>query len=359
MTGNRVTEEILNEARDAYLRKGDVCVRRDCLEAAIERAFAFAAAQPSEDEVERDRLETEINELENSFGHGPFQDGQTRDRLKVLKDRLAALSPRQQAETKPLQADCTKLLPGGKLDDATYQQIEEALDRADAPCRAKDGKWLSLAERVSTLQTRPQAGMISADRACEILQSLIDRYEEAPDLIVTLGIPEAIATIRKEAGERPQAEGTGHVPTMSLSLNGAECLARDLGGEKWTYATQNPRDNAEVWGAHRHKLAVLERTDDPAKADMLALYLVNVSPANIIKFGVYCRTIQAALAASRRDYAEAVDVLRDVKNPADDACLADHPDAYVPRLTRCGPNMGVFRRARALVAAADAKGGQG
>lgn len=49
-----------------------------------------------------------------------------------------------------LTCDFAQSLPGGKLDDSTYEKIETALDRADAPCM-KDGKWLSLHERIAAL----------------------------------------------------------------------------------------------------------------------------------------------------------------------------------------------------------------
>jgi hypothetical protein len=49
-----------------------------------------------------------------------------------------------------LTADFVRSLPGGKLDDSTYEAIEDALDRAEAPCTL-DGRWLTLAERVDAL----------------------------------------------------------------------------------------------------------------------------------------------------------------------------------------------------------------
>jgi hypothetical protein len=67
----------------------------------------------------------------------------TEDALRAAV-QAALLSP------PPLTADFTRSMPGGRLDDSTYEAIEEALDRADAPCR--DGaRWLTLAERVARL----------------------------------------------------------------------------------------------------------------------------------------------------------------------------------------------------------------
>jgi len=53
-----------------------------------------------------------------------------------------------------LTADFTRALPGGKLDDSEYEQIEFALDMADAPIQAEGGRWLTLAERVAALGAR-------------------------------------------------------------------------------------------------------------------------------------------------------------------------------------------------------------
>lgn len=74
----------------------------------------------------------------------------------AVKDRFYA-NPRWFTHWMPLPpapcaltADFTQVLPGGKLDDATYEKIEDALDRADAPCRLA-GRWLTLPERVTAL----------------------------------------------------------------------------------------------------------------------------------------------------------------------------------------------------------------
>lgn len=58
----------------------------------------------------------------------------------------------EQQTTAPLTADFVRALPGGKLDDATYEAIEAALDRVEAPCRSADGtRWLTLPQRVLAL----------------------------------------------------------------------------------------------------------------------------------------------------------------------------------------------------------------
>ncbi|MGY3393404.1 hypothetical protein ACVWW6_005995 [Bradyrhizobium sp. USDA 3311] len=70
------------------------------------------------------------------------------------------------AATTELTCEFAQMLPGGKLDDSTYEKIETALDNADAPC-TKDGKWLSLHERIAALtSTEPQTvGII--ERLCK------------------------------------------------------------------------------------------------------------------------------------------------------------------------------------------------
>src|SRR5690606_27885055 len=37
------------------------------------------------------------------------------------------------------------------VDDSTFSEIEDALDRLNAPARAADGRWLKLTERISAL----------------------------------------------------------------------------------------------------------------------------------------------------------------------------------------------------------------
>lgn len=55
-----------------------------------------------------------------------------------------------------LTADFTRSLPGGKLDDSTYEAIESALDRSGSPI--KDGpRWLTLPERVDALFAEHEA----------------------------------------------------------------------------------------------------------------------------------------------------------------------------------------------------------
>jgi hypothetical protein len=74
----------------------------------------------------------------------------------------AGPAQQSQADNSPqaapeLTATCQKLLPGGIIDDATYAEIEDALDRADAPATV-GGRWLKLHERIAALTAeRPAA----------------------------------------------------------------------------------------------------------------------------------------------------------------------------------------------------------
>jgi hypothetical protein len=73
--------------------------------------------------------------------------------------------------TPELTATCQKLLPGGIVDDATYAEIEDALDRAEAPSIV-GGRWLKLHERIAALtaertaaSAEPQSQAVSAPLA--------------------------------------------------------------------------------------------------------------------------------------------------------------------------------------------------
>lgn len=73
-----------------------------------------------------------------------------------LRELNAALATREEApaEAGELVADFTRSHPSG-LDDSTYEQIEDALDRADAPINGPDGKFLTLAQRVEAIRAQP------------------------------------------------------------------------------------------------------------------------------------------------------------------------------------------------------------
>lgn len=86
------------------------------------------------------------------------------DKLKALcspaaeampdSERLTQLVRAGQEMSAALAADFTQALPDGKLDDSTYEKIEEVLDQLDAPCRDENGEWLSLYERMDQLREK-------------------------------------------------------------------------------------------------------------------------------------------------------------------------------------------------------------
>jgi len=97
--------------------------------------------------------------------------------------RLSAaptISPRAE-----LTADFVQTLPGGKLDDATYDKVESALDRLDAPCQAEDGRWLSLHERVDALASpRGRGEGLEREAAVKVAQSIFlagERFAEGSE----------------------------------------------------------------------------------------------------------------------------------------------------------------------------------
>lgn len=60
--------------------------------------------------------------------------------------------PQSTPATDDLVPTMQRALPGGAIDDSTFDAIETALDRVDAPCRSPDGtRWLTLPERVLAL----------------------------------------------------------------------------------------------------------------------------------------------------------------------------------------------------------------
>jgi hypothetical protein len=68
----------------------------------------------------------------------------------LARKALAALST-PSPERAELTADFAKAFPGGAVDNSTFEAIESALDKADAPCQGPDGRWLTLPERIAAL----------------------------------------------------------------------------------------------------------------------------------------------------------------------------------------------------------------
>ncbi|ATC34078.1 hypothetical protein CA606_18050 [Caulobacter vibrioides] len=68
-----------------------------------------------------------------------------------------------------IDPDIARGLPGGQVDLATYEAIEEALDKANAPVTA-NGKFLTLAERVAAMAAHVERLAEAAKAAVAALQ---------------------------------------------------------------------------------------------------------------------------------------------------------------------------------------------
>jgi hypothetical protein len=116
-----------------------------------------------------------------------------------IRSRVVYAQPQTAPE---LTATCQKLLPGGIIDDATYAEIEDALDRADAPATV-GGRWLKLHERIAALTAeRPAA---SAEP-----QSQADSSPQAARPVDLEAIAEIVQSER--------AAGSGHYDTAQKLL---------------------------------------------------------------------------------------------------------------------------------------------
>lgn len=110
---------------------------------------ATLKAQRDAARTDADRLAKMCNTFVQYFSNGaPLAIART---VHEAIDALAAHAAQPASEpmvTDGLIMDFQRSLPGGTLDDATYDAIETALDQADAPCTGADGRWLKLHERV-------------------------------------------------------------------------------------------------------------------------------------------------------------------------------------------------------------------
>lgn len=71
-----------------------------------------------------------------------------------------------------LTATCTKLLPGGIIDDSTYSQIEDALDAIDAPMTGDGGRYLTISERIAALNhSKSDALKSAAEKALNYIEN--------------------------------------------------------------------------------------------------------------------------------------------------------------------------------------------
>jgi hypothetical protein len=68
-----------------------VLVCESCVLTHLAGLFVIADAATRRADLRRENLENERNDLLNSFGDGPFRDGQTRDRLRAVEAELREL----------------------------------------------------------------------------------------------------------------------------------------------------------------------------------------------------------------------------------------------------------------------------
>jgi len=339
MTGNRVTEAMIELADKAFndaVGKTELAPWPTMTErwtAALEAAFA--AAQPSEDEVER-----------------------------VARAIWAA-------------QDAGSWLYG--------REDEKELCRAEA--RAA----------IAALSPRPQAGMISADRACEIVETPFKNI--AREWMYHEVIAKIVSTIRKEAGERPQAEvRSDDCYLTNLIAERDATIARlradldpfdakleidDLRKQRDALYANNKKKQLNIQRLYKQiadltsdyeasaantldlacKLTIAE---DDAKELRVKLTQSGHEMADLRRTIDHFATLRAEfdqlvgvledrnadLAASRRDYAEAVETLKLTLTPLGLFCNASIPEVTLKFLP-------VLGKVSAIVAAADAKGGQG
>jgi hypothetical protein len=100
----------------------------------------------------------------------------------------------------------------------TWEDAKDVIENIDCVALAK----------AAALSPRPQAGMISADRACAAIECAIEAFHASEKMTLKEAIDEAISTIRKE--ECPQAEGEDKQARID-DLELADRRAADLEGK--------------------------------------------------------------------------------------------------------------------------------
>lgn len=145
-----------------------------------------------------------------------------------------------------LSADMLRSLPGGQMDDSTFEAVETALDQAAAPMREGEaGRWLTLPERVAALAA---AGATSVEPGATyqarvkgwllecfgpvIAGDLVERgdrfIEEALELLQSADYPpERVAALTAYVWGRPKGEPSQEVGGVMVTL-AAYCWAHGL-----------------------------------------------------------------------------------------------------------------------------------
>jgi hypothetical protein len=183
----REVEELKRDAWGPAIVRSSVALRDraeaaesklSALEAELERAhFVLRAVRLSEvDDTDRQWASGAAKAIFGNDGTADPND------LQAVAERVALLHPTVPVETKPLTADFARSLPGGKLDDSEYEEIESALDKADAPCQDRSGKWLTLAQRVAALSVAPPSQGMEPDmrKVVEALKPFAQAYLKFP-----------------------------------------------------------------------------------------------------------------------------------------------------------------------------------
>ncbi len=167
--------------------------------------------------------------------------------LSAYRTALSTAPAQPSSGEVALSVGFARALPGGIVDNSTFEAIETALDLADAP--SFDGKWLTLPERIErlaalappasqseagecgTFQARVQPWMMACFGA-EISRDHIERnhrfLEEALELVQANGCTasEAHQLVDYTFG-RPIGEPVQEVGGVMVTL-AALCLASDL-----------------------------------------------------------------------------------------------------------------------------------
>lgn len=121
--------------------------------------------------------------------HDMFTVGDLR---RAARLRQALINARQT----DLTCEMTKSLPGGQLDDTTFEAIETALDKVGAPLTA-DARWLTLPERVEALANLGS----DVERLVQRAAAEIKGGVNAPT-VIRAAIHAGIAAFRSEAGSK-------------------------------------------------------------------------------------------------------------------------------------------------------------
>jgi hypothetical protein len=362
MTGNRVPKsQLLALWREHGGRLYGPHVEHAVIEEEALYRFveaAFAAAQPSEDEVER-QCDEIIKLADETIATDPKDDVVIE--LACAAKRIAALSPRPRAglTLHDLRSVIDSIVvgelaeifntgaPGRSYSEAIVDVLWPRIESYVTRPQAEDRSWFwkivdrdglgnvasdeesairELVKRAERTEPRPQAGMISTDRACEIVGAA---------LAGTLGpfapkqdIEQAISTIRKEAGERPQAEGEDW---RKLANETQEALQKI--GEEFGVHGGEPRTDGirRVLTQQRDALATVQQSlkDQAAARHDPTMPLLKEDVVQSLR---EMSEAQYAGARSKKERIESHGL----------SLLCDWQD-----------------RARAIVAAADAKGGEG